>query len=122
MSESARAITEDLLRRLYIKNEAFEVSNKLQMLEKDEEGLRLWAGARQRRMMSCMYAIAFLCLLRVDGLHIMHHYLEMNDEETGKICLKLRFRKTNQNGSKSFFSKASLSIHVGWNFTMPVHS
>ena len=104
MSESARTITENLLRRLYIKNETFEVSNKLQMLEKDDEGLRLWAGARQRRMMSCMYAIAFLCLLRVDELlHIMHHYLEMNDEETGKISLKLRFRKTNQNGSKSFF-------------------
>jgi hypothetical protein len=38
--ESARAITEPLLRRLYIKNEAFMVSNKLPMLEKDEEGLR----------------------------------------------------------------------------------
>ena len=81
------------------------VSNKLQMLEKDEEGYRLWAGARQRRMMSCMYAIAFLCLLRVDELlHIMHHYLEMIDEETGAISLNLRFRKTHQNGRRSFFS------------------
>jgi hypothetical protein len=82
--ESARAISEDLLRRLYEENEIWEVDNRLKRLGKDEHGYRVWGGARQRRMMGVMYAIAFLCLLRVDELlHIMHHFIEVGDKERG---------------------------------------
>jgi len=43
-----------------------------------------WGGGRLRRMLQCIYAIAFLCLLWFDEvLKIQTHHLEVIDEGTG---------------------------------------
>ena len=67
------------------------------------DGLRIWGGARQRLMMTLVYAIAFQCLLRFDEVvrievrHLRRHHLP----EGPKIELTLDFRKTHQTGGKT---------------------
>jgi hypothetical protein len=58
-----------------------------------------WGGGRLRRMLQCIYAIAFLCLLRFDeALKIQAHHLEVINEKTGEMKLTLPFRKTHKFG------------------------
>jgi hypothetical protein len=56
-------------------------------------------------MLQCIYAIAFLCLLRFDEvLRIELKDIEVIDKNKGHIKLTLSFRKTHQYGGKSIFS------------------
>ena len=96
------AITEDKIRQLFEMNAQFgpELDH-----ERDYEpsGFRPWAGWRKRVMMSMAYAIAFLCLLRLDEvLNIKIENFEIIDEKTGKTKLVLDFRKTAQGGGQYF--------------------
>jgi hypothetical protein len=60
-----------------------------------------WGGYRCRKMLHCIYTLAFTCLLRFDEvLQIQHHHIKVIDKEAGKIELNLLFRKTNQYGGK----------------------
>ena len=56
-------------------------------------------------MLQCIYAIAFLYLLRFDEvLHIELKDIEVIDKTKGHIKLILPFRKTHQYGGKSILS------------------
>lgn len=64
-----------------------------------------WGGARLRVMLQCIYAIAFLCLLRFDEvLRIELKDIEVIDKWKGHIKLTLPFRKTHQYGGNFVFS------------------
>jgi len=62
-----------------------------------------WGGAKLRIMLQCIYAIAFLCLLRFDEvLRIELKDIEIIDKQRGEIKLTLPFRKTHQYGGIFF--------------------
>jgi len=64
--------------------------------------MKNWGGRSLRIMIQAIYIISFLCLLRFDEvLKIQAHHIEVLDEETGEISLRLPFRKTHQFGGKS---------------------
>ena len=68
---------------------------------RDKEGNPTWGGYKKRIMMSLAYAIAFLCLLRLDEvLNIKVENIQVLDLDTGKTKLVLSFRKTRQGGSE----------------------
>lgn len=99
VSQSARSIDSRVLLKLYEYNEQHKICDQLVRLGIDEHGNRIWAGARQRMMMSVAYVLSFLCLLRFDEvLRIQAHHIELIDEREGKIKLMLQFRKTHQEG------------------------
>lgn len=52
-------------------------------------------------MMSLLYAISFLCFLRIDeALRLEIRHLRLVDPEKGKIEILVDFRKTAQHGGK----------------------
>ncbi|KAI5894817.1 uncharacterized protein SCHCODRAFT_02495082, partial [Schizophyllum commune H4-8] len=60
-----------------------------------------WAGGKQRRMLNCIYIIAFLCLLRSDEvLNLRVEDIERDKFDDDKWTLHLNFRKTAQYGSE----------------------
>lgn len=79
-----------------------------------------WAGPRLRIMLQCIYAIAFLCLLRFDEvLRIELKDIEVMDKLKGRIKLTLPFRKTHQCGGNfvsSFFTNLDIKpFHLYFN-------
>jgi hypothetical protein len=69
-----------------------------------------WGGARLRMMLQCIYTISFLCLLRFDEvLRIELKDIEVVDKLKGQIKLTLPFRKTHQNGGKSYLWVSSFT-------------
>ena len=100
---SARAINERDLQRMWEYNRQHRPVDGLQRLGTDHNGDRFWAGARQRAMLQLAYAMAFLCLLRIDEvLRIEFHHIEIVNEDPNHPCIKLmlEFRKTHQDGGK----------------------
>ena len=84
---------------MYEKNNEFEVQSfgTIQSHVNSED--QQWGGARLRIMLQCIYAIAFLCLLRFDEvLRIEVKDIEVIDKLKGHIKLTLPFRKTHQYG------------------------
>jgi hypothetical protein len=65
--------------------------------------MRIWGGARLRYMMSLMYAISFLCLLRLDEvLRIEARHVRRERIDRGWVVeLTLDYRKTHQAGGKT---------------------
>ena len=52
-------------------------------------------------MMSLLYAISFLCFLRIDeALKLEVRHFRLVDKKKGKIEITLDFRKTAQDGGK----------------------
>jgi len=105
-SESLKAITSQKIRELYEYSMRIPFSTRPAPLPRSTDGPRIWGGARQRAMMTLMYAIAFQCLLRFDEVvrievrHLRRHHLP----EGPKIELTLDFRKIHQTGEiKPFF-------------------
>jgi hypothetical protein len=89
----------DLLEKLYDINFKVPVYQFGEALTANLGGHLNWAGGRLRRMLQCIYVIAFLCLLRFDEvLNIEAHQLEIVSEVNGQIKLTLPFRKTHQHG------------------------
>ena len=94
---SVRVVNQDLLRRLYEKNEQYSIVTKLKRLLVNEYNNRIWNEHAQRVIMQCMYAIAFLCLLRFDEMcHIQHHHIRVLDFVKEVIEITLSFRKIAQ--------------------------
>ncbi|KAG7005366.1 hypothetical protein G7Y79_00020g048940 [Physcia stellaris] len=104
---SARAINERDLQRMWEYNRQHRPVDGLQRLGTDHNGDRFWAGAKQRAMLQLAYAMAFLCLLRIDEvLRIEFHHIEIVNEDPNHPCIKLmlEFRKTHQDGDiKPFY-------------------
>jgi len=89
-------MSSNLMKRFYEVNDAFPIY-RLGEAPTVPEG-RAWnGGGRLRRMLQCIYNIAFLCLLRFDEvLKIQAHHLEVVSWE--EIKLTLPFRKTHKYG------------------------
>jgi hypothetical protein len=64
-------------------------------------------GPRGRRLLTLAYAIAFLCLLRIDEvLRIEHRHIQLL--ENGRLEINLDYRKTAQ------FGGAYQMFHLGF--------
>ena len=102
VAESVRAISEAKLEALYRYNAQFARTRGIERRPVLADGTIAWAGWRQRVMMSLMYALGFMCLLRLDEiLNIQVRNLRCRDARKGEIELLLDWRKTNQSGGKS---------------------
>jgi len=100
-------MTSTILQNLFDLNTNFPIYRlgEAQPIMKDQS----WGGGRVRRMLQCIYTIAFLCLLRFDEvLKIQAHHIEVIDEAEGHIKLTLPFRKTHKHGGLSSFCLSSL--------------
>ncbi|KAG1837856.1 hypothetical protein DFJ58DRAFT_734145 [Suillus subalutaceus] len=102
VANSARAITSEILLKLYHYNHLPEnwTIRAYQPGERVRGGsgndLSRWGGGRVRRLLSAAYTVAFICMLRFDEvLKIQVHDLRVHDTQ---IVLHLPFRKTHQNG------------------------
>ncbi|KAF8998884.1 hypothetical protein BDZ89DRAFT_969739, partial [Hymenopellis radicata] len=88
---SARAVTEDTMRELFLRN--------MQALRSPPEDD--WCGPLLRMCLQAIYSLSFVCLLRVDEvLKIQAHEISFNEESDGSTTLELflSFRKTHQYG------------------------
>lgn len=101
---SVKAITSQKIRELYEYNSRILLSTRPATLPRSTDGIRIWGGVRQRMMMSLIYAIAFLCLLRIDEVaqievkHLRRHELP---DGRPRIELTLDYRKTHQPRGKT---------------------
>ena len=102
---SARAVDEATMKMLYCYNVAFprlfEAFTKKRKADHPEE----WAGFIVRMMLQVLYITSMLCLLRYDeALRIMWTDISLEVAEDGqyRVCLRLPFRKTHQNGGTCF--------------------
>ncbi|KAJ7100328.1 hypothetical protein C8R43DRAFT_1092322 [Mycena crocata] len=93
---SARALTPDILERLYdFNNEQGRSIPKPYGSEK----LKKWEGARARLLTWAAYLIAFTCLLRADEVtKIQAHDIRKHPTKDDCIIVTLPFRKTAQFG------------------------
>ncbi|OJD10123.1 hypothetical protein AJ78_08734 [Emergomyces pasteurianus Ep9510] len=93
-SESVRLVSLTILQQLFEYNAS-----------------RVWGGVRQRIMMSLIYAISFLCFLRIEEtLRIEYRHIRIHDARSGKMELVLDFRKTHQTGEVPWFDVPSLLV------------
>ncbi|KAG1723372.1 uncharacterized protein EDB91DRAFT_1162558 [Suillus paluster] len=105
VANSARAITSEILLKLYHHNRLPEnwTVQPYQPGERKPAGgsrtsdsLDNWGGGRVRRLLHAAYTVAFLCMLRFDEvLKIQVHDLRVANNQ---VVLYLPFRKTHQNG------------------------
>jgi hypothetical protein len=73
----------------------------------------VWAGARQRIMMSLAYAISFLCFLRIDEtLNLETRHIRVLDHQTGKMELLMDFRKTKQTGGMAYLVSSENFVYI----------
>ena len=107
---SARAIDEETLETLYKYNtdaNAFpsDKDGDPPPIKRDAaSGKSRWdAGSSLRLMLSLLYVIAFLCLLRFDeALRIRFDWITLEQYEgVFRLKLELPFRKTHQTGSEN---------------------
>lgn len=106
---SARAIDVDVLKRLYEFNTTFEDESGAIGRKRKAEHPENWGGASIRVMLTLIYLVAFLCLLRFDEVLRIQWDWIVPEEYKGRRRLKLTlpFRKTHQYGG------ASSSTHSG---------
>jgi len=85
----------------------------------EADPLRNWAGYKLRKMLQCIYIIAFLCLLRGEEvLRIEFDHIEVVDRARAHIVLFLKFRKTDQYGGtllsnpNAFFITSKLTSYI----------
>lgn len=101
-ANSARAITSEILLKLYHYNHcpenwtirAYQPGERVRGSSGNDPSR--WGGGRVRRLLSAAYTVAFICMLRFDEvLKIQVHDLRVHDTQ---VALHLPFRKTHQNG------------------------
>ncbi|EKM82403.1 hypothetical protein AGABI1DRAFT_35038 [Agaricus bisporus var. burnettii JB137-S8] len=117
---SARAITPEIMRRLYNSNTSCSVttgthSGRAKQNPKDVSGGD-WAGPVLRKLLTFAYTLAFSCLLRIDELlKIQVHDLQpedINDPDCRTLILRLPFRKTSQFGNIEPFVLTEFPVHM----------
>ncbi|KAL1750486.1 hypothetical protein FB107DRAFT_294561 [Schizophyllum commune] len=95
---SARALTPEKLEKLYDYNNSVPCAPYNGPTPRASKTDQWMAGGRQRRMLQCIYAIAFTCLSRSDEvLKIKFERIKVDDDGR-KLILTLPFRKTAQYG------------------------
>ncbi|KAL1726302.1 DNA breaking-rejoining enzyme, partial [Schizophyllum commune] len=90
-STSARAITPEIMKRLYVKNRRDYTRLKDVRIH---DGDNLIA-----RLLQCCYTLAFICMLRFDEV-LRIQMQDITFHLDGSVELKLPFRKTEQNGGE----------------------
>lgn len=109
VTTSARAMDQEILKKLYEYNSRYPVEGLSPLSKKRKaEHPEDWGGYKVRAMLEVLYIISFLCLLRYDeALRIRWGDIHFDKDENGiaRIRLDLFFRKTHQNGSKHFYSR-----------------
>ncbi|KAJ3540347.1 hypothetical protein NM688_g6236 [Phlebia brevispora] len=98
---SARAITEDIMKRLYDFNQQVPLEAVPQKRKNHPSGQDAWAGYCVRTMLHCLYTISMLCLLRYDeALNIRWEDITFGFTSLGLLFVKidLSCRKTHQFG------------------------
>ncbi|KAJ7648509.1 DNA breaking-rejoining enzyme [Mycena rosella] len=114
VATSARAITQETLRKVYDFNhqpEVAEIKEYAAGSRKQMKGPHEWGGGRARRLLHLAYVLAFLCLLRFDEVL----KIQMQDIEwVSETCIKLTlpYRKTNQFGGVKPFYLHLLPPHL----------
>ncbi|EKM84332.1 hypothetical protein AGABI1DRAFT_33038, partial [Agaricus bisporus var. burnettii JB137-S8] len=102
-ASSARAITPDIMQRLYDFNVKQVHHFQLQPQTNTNVVASTWAGPLFRKLLVFAYTLAFTCLLRIDELLKLQAQDIVLDNEQDPDCLtliiKLPFRKTNQVGN-----------------------
>ncbi|KAG6826038.1 hypothetical protein H0H92_001351 [Tricholoma furcatifolium] len=101
---SARAITSDVIRKMYIFNNC-DRRNVIKAftgpVPRGTKSLHNWGGARTRLLLQAVYTLAFMCMLRFDEvLKIQAHHIKI-DCEKNIVQLSLPFRKTHQFGDEA---------------------
>lgn len=87
----------------------YDTHSKKRKAEHPEE----WAGFVVRMMLQLLYNVSMLCLLRYDeALRIMWTDVsfEVTTDGQYRICLKLPFRKTHQNGGTWHYARLWLAL------------
>ncbi|KAJ7795520.1 DNA breaking-rejoining enzyme [Mycena olivaceomarginata] len=111
---SARAITQETLRKLYDFNhqpEVAEIKDYTAGSRKQVKGPHEWGGGQAQQLLELAYVLSFLCLLRFDEvLKIQMHDIERISDTC--IKLTLPFRKTNQLVSVKPFYLHLFSPHL----------
>lgn len=87
-----------------------EISIQERREQFEADPVKNWAGYKLRKMLQCIYIIAFLCLLRGEEvLRIEFDHIEVVDRARAHIILFLKFRKTHQYGG-TLLSNLTLSF------------
>ncbi|KAF7779026.1 hypothetical protein Agabi119p4_3374 [Agaricus bisporus var. burnettii] len=101
---SARAITPEIMRKLYNSNTSCPLT------------VQAWAGPVLRKLLMFAYTLAFTCLLRIDELlKIQVHDLQpedVSDLNCRTLILRLPFRKTSQFGNIEPFVLTEFPPHM----------
>lgn len=98
---SARAITQDIIQKLYDFNCRYSSTHRVEAVPKRGDPGD-WGNANTRCMLHFLYLVSFWCLLRYDeALHIEFHQVRLEKGQDGIMVLEvsLPFRKTHQLGS-----------------------
>jgi len=99
---SARAITADILKKIFDFNEVYRKTHSLEAVGKRGD-FSVWGNSNTRCMLQFLYVLSFWCLLRYDeALNIEFNQVEMDRDDDGIIYLRisLPFRKTHQYGGE----------------------
>jgi hypothetical protein len=99
---SARAITADILKKIFDFNEVYRKTHPLEVVGKRGD-FSIWGNSNTCCMLQFLYILSFWCLLRYDeALNIDFNQIEMDAWEDGTMYLRisLPFRKTHQYGGE----------------------
>ena len=113
MVTSARAITHDIIKKLYESNEAYAMTHSTESISKLGDDLD-WGNTHTRCMLHFCYLLLFWCLLRYDeALGLEFHQVQLRKDDLGVAYLEVQlpFRKTHQTGSMYF---GNLTSWVPW--------
>jgi len=100
---SARAITRDIIQKMFESNEAYAMTHSTERISKRNDSLD-WGNAHTRCMLHFCYLLMFWCLLRYDeALSLEFHQVQLRTDSIGILYLEVQlpFRKTHQTGGTS---------------------
>ncbi|KAI0319559.1 hypothetical protein OF83DRAFT_1054814, partial [Amylostereum chailletii] len=97
---SAKAITEEVLRRLYEFNINFTGDHDSGSIPREDLKKTMWASRETRLMLNAVYVIAFLCLMRMEEvLRLEWHWIQLERHNNSvRLMVRLPWRKTHQTG------------------------
>jgi len=104
---SSRALTSDVIRRLYLFNNS-EGRSDIVNFHPVNTGETQWGNPRRRLLVHSVLTLAFVCLLRIDEvLNLRFQDVQYHDPD--HIEITLESRKTHQFGGESIHS---LTVHL----------
>ncbi len=109
---SSRAITSDILRKMYHYNQAERRSDIFAGTEKSpQKSVKTWGSPRRRIFVHAVVTIAFVCLMRIDEV-LNLQFEDVKSSGTNRLSITLESRKTHQYGGWSLVSIFSYSLLI----------